>query len=87
MSTHNSVGSNPGTPKAPAADSSTQPKRTKAELFVKPDDWFDVNDVSDRCPQIVEILQVTFTEFAAACTTGQQALLAALPAELITSIE
>src|SRR5262249_32646578 len=39
----------------------------KVELFVKPDDWFEVNNVADRCPEIVEKMQIALSETVAAC--------------------
>ncbi len=42
------------------------------ELFAKPDDWFEVNEISDRCPEIAEKMQAEFERFAAACQSGEQ---------------
>jgi hypothetical protein len=60
-------------------------KRT--ELFVKPDDWFEVNDVSDRCAEIAESMSAAIDEFTAACQTGEPATLAKLPEELVIGID
>jgi hypothetical protein len=59
----------------------------RAELFVKPDDWFEVNDVSDRCPDVVEKMRAAAIDFTQACITGQQSVLAKLPDELFFSLD
>ncbi len=38
------------------------PKRGRAELFRKPDDRWEVNDVADLCPEVVEMLSGVFHE-------------------------
>lgn len=57
------------------------------ELFVKPDDWFEVNEVSNRCSGVVEKLQAAFQEFASACQSGAPAPLAELPDDLILGLD
>ncbi len=57
------------------------------ELFVKPDDWFEVNEVSNRCPEIVEKMRAALSDFISACENGKQALPAPLPRELIDGME
>jgi arylsulfatase A-like enzyme len=57
------------------------------ELFVKPDDWCDVNEVSDRCPAIVEQLQAVLAEFRQDCETGEANSTEELPAELVSGLE
>ncbi len=51
------------------------------QLFVKPDDRWEVNDVANRCPHVIEPLQQAFRD----CSQSQQpaplAELLALPAE------
>jgi hypothetical protein len=62
-------------------------QQTRAELFAKPDDWFEVNEVSDRCPEIVQQLEATFTAFSEAGQAGVPAEPATLPMELMEGIE
>jgi arylsulfatase A-like enzyme len=69
------------------AESSAAQPAQHVELFVKPDDWFEVNEVSDRCLEIVPKMQTALTQFIQACQTGQPALLANLPDELTTESE
>ncbi len=40
-----------------------------ADLFVKPDDRFEVNDVTDRCPECVEGLKEALAQFEQSCET------------------
>ncbi len=40
-------------PDVSAADEATHEVRFPVELFLKPDDRWDVNDVADRCPEVV----------------------------------
>lgn len=65
------------------ADQSAQP----AELFVKPDDWFEVNEVSNRCPDIVEKMQTEMSRDISACRADPTAMLATLPDELLVASE
>jgi hypothetical protein len=60
---------------------------SRAELFVKPDDWFEVNNVADRCPEIVEKMQAALEETVAACRAEAPAKLATLPSELNVDFE
>lgn len=59
----------------------------KTELFAKPDDWFEVNEVSNRAPEVVEQLLSALAEFESACQSGAPATLSKLPGELIHGIE
>ncbi|HZZ26805.1 MAG TPA: sulfatase-like hydrolase/transferase [Pirellulales bacterium] len=54
----------------------------RAELFAKPDDWFEVNEISNLCPNIAEAMQTALNQFTAACQTGLPATLAKLGDEL-----
>ncbi|HTQ38672.1 MAG TPA: sulfatase-like hydrolase/transferase [Pirellulales bacterium] len=54
----------------------------RSELFVKPDDWLEVNEVSDRCPEIKEKMEAAMTQFTLACQSGSPAMLAKLPDEI-----
>ena len=60
---------------------------TRAELFAKPDDWFEVNEVSDRCPEVAQQLAATFSAFSEGCRAGMPAEPAMLPDELMAGIE
>jgi arylsulfatase A-like enzyme len=57
------------------------------ELFVKPDDRFEVNEVGDRCHECVEQLQEAFTQFQQACQLPDIAELPPLPQVLIEGLE
>jgi hypothetical protein len=52
-------------------------------LYAKPDDRFEMNDVADRCPDIVEALERGWNELVEAARTGSGSPLTALPAELL----
>jgi hypothetical protein len=69
-----------------AADG-TATQTARVELFAKPDDWFEVNEVSDRCPEIALQLEATFAGFSEACHAGVPAEPAKLPTELMIGIE
>jgi len=58
----------------------------KAELFVQPDDWFEINEIGNRCPEIVDKLRGVLTDFELACQSGQPTL-TDLPDELVQHIE
>lgn len=53
----------------PAGDSSSSP----AELYSKPDDRWEVNDVAGRLPDIVEALTAAADEYVAAVQSGRTA--------------
>lgn len=74
---------------SPASDPPTQNLTIMAreELFMKPDDWCEVNEVSDRCPEIVRQLQAVLAEFRQGCENGVSSAPATLPAELVSSLE
>jgi hypothetical protein len=50
-----------------------------SELFVKPDDRWDVNNVADRCPDIVAQMQEQLASFQQAAISGAEDQLAPLP--------
>jgi arylsulfatase A-like enzyme len=58
----------------------------RVELFAKPDDWFEVNEVSDLCPEIAEKMQAEFTRFEQACLARQPVAPVELPDELATGL-
>ena len=77
-----------GTPNDDAvAEAESIPANSHAELFVKPDDWFEVNEVSDRCGEVVEQLRAAFDEFAAACRADEPVVLAPLREELVLGLD
>ncbi len=69
-----------------AGNASTDAAPLNVELFAKPDDWFEVNEVSNRCPEIAEKMQAEFDRFAEACRTGQPTTPTHLPDELATGL-
>jgi hypothetical protein len=69
-----------------SAESDPEPLQAD-ELFVKPDDWFEVNEVSNRCPEIVEKMQTALSDFTHACENSKPSLLSPLPIELIEGME
>lgn len=42
------------------------------ELFVKPDDRWECNEISNRCPEIVDLLNQTITQFQTAVQTNDR---------------
>jgi hypothetical protein len=54
----------------------------KCELFVKPDDRFEVNEVADRCVEEVAQLRTALEDFELTCQSGAESL-PPLPASLI----
>jgi len=57
------------------------------ELFVKPDDRWEVNNVSDRCRDVVERLQKGLADFEASLRSGRLAELPPLDEILLTGLE
>ena len=43
----------------------------RPKLYVKPDDRWEVNDVADRCPEVVEELQAAADDFIARLDAGR----------------
>ena len=58
----------------------------EAELFAKPDDRWEVNDVADRCEEVVEMLRATFSEYEEALRLGNLGNLAPLDDLLLTGL-
>lgn len=50
----------------------TDQREAQAELFVKPDDFWEVNDVADRCPDAVEELRQCYADTVAALAAGRE---------------
>jgi arylsulfatase A-like enzyme len=59
----------------------------KPELFVKPDDRWEVNDVADRAGSVVEMLQKALLEYQQALLAGRLAQLSPLEEILLTGPE
>lgn len=57
------------------------------ELFAKPDDWFDSNEVGDRCREIASEMEAAFIQFEQASQTADAAELSPLPADLVTGMD
>lgn len=57
------------------------------ELFRKPDDRWEANEISRRCPGIVEQLVIAMDQFEQALSAGNAADLAPLTEELVAGIE
>ncbi|MCA9166858.1 MAG: hypothetical protein KDB23_04295 [Planctomycetales bacterium] len=52
------------------------------QLYLKPDDRWEVNDVADRCPDVLAAFRELAQQLAAAEAQGQTAVIAKLAAEL-----
>jgi arylsulfatase A-like enzyme len=57
------------------------------ELFAKPDDRWEVNDVADRCPEVVDLLREAFAEYARVLSSGERTGVRPLENILLTGIE
>jgi arylsulfatase A-like enzyme len=57
------------------------------ELFAKPDDRWEVNEVSDRCPDIVAQLIEALDQFHQAAQSGRLAALPPLPEVLLEGLD
>ena len=64
-----------------------QPTAGPMELFVKPDDRWEVNNVANRCAPIAVTLQQTLDQFAHAARTGHRDRLAELPESLFNDLD
>jgi arylsulfatase A-like enzyme len=57
------------------------------ELFAKPDDRWEANDVARRCPEVVECLEVALEQYRAALRSGTTADLPPLGEVLLSGLE
>jgi hypothetical protein len=57
------------------------------ELFAKPDDRWEVNNVAVRCPEVVECLGDALTEFDQTVQHGRLADLPPLSAALVEGLD
>jgi len=62
-------------------------KAAEAELFAKPDDRWEVNDVADRCMEVVECLEDAIEQYAQAVQSGSTAELPPLDDVLREGLE
>lgn len=66
----------------PPAENEVEP-RPPAELYAKPDDRWEVNDVADRCSETAEALQTALAEFETAAEQGAFEQLSPLDESLV----
>jgi arylsulfatase A-like enzyme len=59
----------------------------RQELYVRPDDRWEANEVSTRCQEIVEELERVAAELRAAAQSSQPSLLAQLSSRLLEGVE
>jgi arylsulfatase A-like enzyme len=59
----------------------------KAELFYKPDDRWEVNDVADRCPDVVNALRQAFAQYREALRSGDLGQMPALEEILVRGLD
>ena len=59
----------------------------QSELFAKPDDWYEISEVGNRCPEIVNQLHAALNAFQESCELGRPPVLAELPEELVTRVD
>jgi hypothetical protein len=57
------------------------------ELFVKPDDRFEMNEVADRCPEYAGQMREAFAQFQQSCQSAESADLPPLPDVLVQGLE
>jgi len=62
------------------------PTATQVELFAKPDDRWEFNEVADRCPQIVEQMQALFAQLRQQSLAGEPLSLGPLGPELTSAM-
>jgi arylsulfatase A-like enzyme len=62
-------------------------ENARSELYVKPDDRFEVNEVADRCPDCVIHLRDAFTQFQHSCESVDSPPPPPLPEILVSGIE
>jgi arylsulfatase A-like enzyme len=56
------------------------PSPESAELYVKPDDRWEINDVTRRCPEVAEVMRLALGQFEAACGLENESLGVQMPA-------
>jgi len=59
----------------------------RPELFVKPDDRWEANDVADRCVEVVELLRDAYRQYEGAIRSGRVAELPPLEDVLVSGIQ
>ena len=82
-------GSSGETPSGSQRSGSTSVQATEKviELFTKPDDWFDFNEVGNRCGEVAERMEQALGEFERASRSEEPAELPPLPTELEQGLE
>ena len=73
--------------RVPPAEASLDDAEITAELYVKPDDRWEQNDVSIRCPDIVEGLKQVLDEFLSAAQENDPEKLTSLDEVLRDGLE
>jgi len=73
--------------RAPLASDDTSHDPPRGELFAKPDDRWEVNEVDNRREDIAEQMRAYLTQFAAAAARSDRASLPPLPEELHVRLE
>jgi len=68
---------------ADQCESTSSQSEQPAELYVKPDDRWEFNDVASRCPEIVNLMQTELSEYIQNCSQGIRPNTRTLPEELI----
>ncbi len=59
----------------------------RPELFAKPDDRWEVNDVADRCRDVVDLLREAFSEYERVLGSGERHALPPLGEILLTGLD
>lgn len=62
-------------------------EQERVELYVKPDDRWEVNEVADRCPEVVAGLRAALAQFETAVSTDPAAPLPSLDDIMLTPAE
>ncbi len=69
------------------ASVSEEPDDPHIELFAKPDDRFEINEVTDRCRDIAAELRAALTQFEQACQSADSTEPPPLPENLVIGME
>lgn len=60
---------------------------TRRELFLRPDDCWEANDVADRCPEIVDAMATALSAYHRAMQSNGREAMPALDRELLVGVE
>jgi arylsulfatase A-like enzyme len=69
------------------AEAESVDENARSELYVKPDDRFEVNEVADRCPDCVIQLREAFAQFQQSCESVDSPPPPPLPEILVSGME